>query len=482
MENIRQYNEEQFQMLCLAVADTTSGMCLFQSYDSDDQTEIAKRLQKMIRKKSCILDMSRIDASGYPDEIGKMRDLIKGYQDVSVVILCNLQLCGAAIGDRKYIQKLNHMRDQMFSMKKVWIFGMSPYFAVMLSREARDLYSCIMGHFEFYREDEKHELVFEDTEVSGDIRLSLRKLTELQFRIEHQGVERADLKTRLSMVTVWNGIYEYSRKDVVELIRRILIKLEEDMENIEFSPARCISFLEVVAARLHLEQYRRALYDAEVIKAKAEKLLPEQSREFGDICLLYGVCCLNLGEYGEAEESILRALSCYDAALPDYSKQKIKTIDILTQIKTMTGCCDEALDISGRLISEVEQYYGQKYDSLPVLWNNRGGIYVALGMLSEALQCFQKSNELLNALNSEKKGSKGNTLKNIGLIYGRMGDYQQAIRYLKDAEAVYSQLDPLLQKTKKVQMVYRLLAENYHKASEEELSEKYRSLAEQIIQ
>lgn len=87
MENIRQYNEEQFQMLCLAVADTTSGMCLFQSYDPDDQTEIAERLQKMIRKKSCILDMSRIDAAGYPDEIGKIRDLIKEYKDVSVVIL-----------------------------------------------------------------------------------------------------------------------------------------------------------------------------------------------------------------------------------------------------------------------------------------------------------------------------------------------------------------------------------------------------------
>ena len=481
MENIRQYNEEQFQMLCLAVADTTSGMCLFQSYDPDDQTEIAERLQKMIQKKSCILDMSRIDAAGYPDEIGKIRDLIKEYKDVSVVILCNLQLCGAAIGDRKYIQNLNHMRDQMFSMKKVWIFGMSPYFAVMLSREARDLYSCIMGHFEFYREDEKHELVFEDTEVSGDIRLSLRKLTELQFCIEHQGVEQTDVKTRLSIVSVWNGIYEYSRKDIVELICRILVKLEEDMENMEFSAADCIKFLEVVAARLHLEQYRSAFHAAEVIRANAERLLPEKSREFGDICRLYGECCLNLGMYDEAEESISEALSCYDAVSPDYFWQKIRTLDILTQIKAMKGFSDEALDISCRLISEVERCYGKKYDGLPVLWNNRGGIYTALGKLSDALQCFQKSNELLKVLNSEKKGSRGNTLKNIGIIYSRMGDCKQAIRYLKDAEAVYNQINPLLRKTKKVQTVYRLLAENYQKASEEELSEKYRRLAEQTI-
>ena len=62
-----------------------------------------------------------------------------------------------------------------------------------------------------------------------------------------------------------------------------------------------------------------------------------------------------------------------------------------------------------------------------------------------------------------------------------MGDCKQAIRYLKDAEAVYNQINPLLRKTKKVQTVYRLLAENYQKASEEELSEKYRRLAEQTI-
>lgn len=50
----------------------------------------------------------------------------------------------------KDIERYNEEQFQMLSMGKVWVFGMSPYFASVLSRRARDLYSCIMGHFEFY--------------------------------------------------------------------------------------------------------------------------------------------------------------------------------------------------------------------------------------------------------------------------------------------------------------------------------------------
>lgn len=149
MDRIKQYNEEQYQMLCLAISGTDSGICLFKSDNAKEQAAVAQRLCRDVKKSCCVLDMSETEPDKMPCDIGKMRDLLIGMEGVEVVILYNLQLCGEAFGDENYIQRFNYMRDQLVSMRKVWVFGMTNYFATMLSREARDLYSYIMNHFEF---------------------------------------------------------------------------------------------------------------------------------------------------------------------------------------------------------------------------------------------------------------------------------------------------------------------------------------------
>ena len=181
MESIEQYNDEQFQMLCLSVMDTTSGICLFQTDYPEWQSSIAYNLQKSIGKSSCVLDMSRIESQNVPDEIGKLEQLLEGHEEARVVVLCNIQVCGTICGDVAYIQKLNYMRDQMLARGKVWVLGMSPYFSVLLSREARDLYSCIMNHFTFQSCEEEENFSFgEVDDYTGDIRLELSRFREFK--------------------------------------------------------------------------------------------------------------------------------------------------------------------------------------------------------------------------------------------------------------------------------------------------------------
>lgn len=192
MDNIRQTNEEQFQMLCLAVENMNAGICLFYADSAGAQSEIAKRISAATSKSCCILDMSEADKKLMPDEIGKLRALMGGKEEAQTVILCNLQLCGENAGDEYFIQKFNYMRDQMTAMEKIWILGMTKYFSVMLGQNARDLYSCIMNHFGFAEEKESLP-EFAEPELYGDKGRSLLKLKSLYAKFRNQ--DPKDIRT-----------------------------------------------------------------------------------------------------------------------------------------------------------------------------------------------------------------------------------------------------------------------------------------------
>lgn len=480
MENIESYNEEQFQMLKLAVTDTTSGMCLFQSYDAEEQVLIAERICEAVQKESCILNMSEINEERYPDTIGKLRALLDGCETTSIVILCNLQLCGAALGEEVFIERLNHMRDQMLSMGKVWVFGMSPYFASMLSRSARDLFSCIMGHFEFYRKEEKDGWMFEQLDFSGDVRLNLRRFVEIRSRVELKNIAQTKESVLLDILSVWNKIYAYTSLDMVELIRQVLAVVEKNMEEKELSATDCTAYLEAAAARYHLSEYKEALRDIELLEARAKLVLPKRSREIGNIFALKGMCCFRLMKFADAEKSIVQAISCYEAVSTDILGEKIEAIDTLIQIKTLDGSADEALNISYDLILSVQNNMGKDCSYLPSLWNNRGVVYAKLRRPSEALECLQKANELLPVSDKEKRVLKGHVLRNIGFLYNKMGNYARAVEYLNESEKTYHLMEDSFGKYRKIKNVYQLLSEVYHKISQEELSEKYHLLAEGI--
>lgn len=142
-------NNEEFKMLCLAISDMKSGFCLMKCDDENRQLDIANDVCSDISKNSLVIDISALDTQSIPYNTFKLRALLSRCELAQVVFLCNLHECAKALGDDEFIERFNAMRDIMIAMNTIWVFGVTSEFATKLSCKARDLYSCILNHFEF---------------------------------------------------------------------------------------------------------------------------------------------------------------------------------------------------------------------------------------------------------------------------------------------------------------------------------------------
>ena len=480
MDSISEYNEEQFQMLCLAIADTSSGICLFQCDDAKGQVSVANHVQDSIAKSSVVIDMSNLVADEMPDEIGKVRNLLIGNETVQVVMICNLQLCGEALGDEKYIEKINYMRDQMMAMKKVWVFGMSRYFAIMLSRKARDLYSCILNHFDFKEKEREPFLEFAEIELSGNKKNSLIKFNDLQERINRKGVGDVDIEVLMQAIKEWNNIYECCNRDTNTWVRSIVENADKYMRQLNFQPTDCITYQQVALAWLHLENGEKAVEAAKFIKEKAVKLLPKSGKDMSDIYKLMGYIYLSLKQYGIAEEYCEKAWAYYLEHAEINSWGKVETKHLLAQIKTSRRENEEAIRIFEQLIHDVMDNYGMRYFYLIALWNNMGKVYAQMHQYSKVLECFQNANKLLQ-YNKEYVGWRYQILRNIAIMYKFLGDVKTAIRYLLEAEGVAERLDSSFESIKRKRSIYTLLEKFFREDSQEELANKYASKLRELV-
>lgn len=479
MESIEQYNDEQFQMLCLSVMDTTSGICLFQTDYPKQQSSIAYDLQNSIGKSSCVLDMSRIDPNNVPDEIGKLEQLLDGHEDDQVVILCNIQVCGVICGDVAYIQKLNYMRDQMLARGKVWVLGMSPYFSVLLSREARDLYSCIMNHFTFQSYEEEKFSFGEVDDCTGDVRLELSRFKEFYNRISRSRTEHIDTDTLLEIVTSWNKIYDYNcQKSTVSWIRHIVEVVQIRMREIEFTPVECIRYQEVAVAWLHMGEYQNAIQIELYIEEQAQMVLPQHDREWAEIYRRLGVMQYRIGNYEDAEDSLTRAGKQYARCQGQFTGEQAEILDIMAQTKVLRGNTEEAIEIYRKVIASTREWMGENYYYLATLWNNLGVTYYATERYSEALQCFLYANDERHFLSSNNsKKNNVNSLKNIGKVYARIGDYFKSIEYLKKAEQMIRSVGMSHWMDIILRDIYQTLESDYRALGQEEMAKKYQAMA-----
>lgn len=478
MESIEQYNDEQYKMLCLSVMDTTSGICLFQTEYPNQQSMVAQKLLQSIGKKSCVLDMSRIDPAHVPDEIGKLEQLLVGHEDDQVVILCNIQVCGAICGDVAYIQKLNYMRDQMLARRKVWVLGMSPYFSVLLSREARDLYSCIMNHFTFQSDEQEENYAFgEVDDCTGDIRLELTRFKEFRNRMRDSSIDTISTDALLQIVISWNKIYDYSyQKRDVSWIRNIAETLQIRMKEKDFTPVDCIQYQEVAMAWHHMEKYQNALQLELYIAENAQNILPEHDIEWALIYKRIGMMQYRIGDYENAEEYLARAVKQYVQCQGQFTGEQAKTLDFMAQIKILKKQTEEAIELYQKIITSTRECLGENYYYLVNLWNNLGVAYYVDERYSETLQCYLHANDDMHFLSSNtSKKSKVNLLKNIGKVYIRIGNYFESIKYLEQAEDMIHSVGMSRWKNRMLMDIYQTLENVYQALGEEEAAAKYRA-------
>lgn len=475
MSDMKQYNEEQYLMLKLAIANMSSGICLFRSYDAKEQVKIAEKLKKDVPKECCILDMSQITAAETPDDIIKLRKLLEGNENTKVVVFCNLQICGVRLGDKEYIQRLNYMRDQMFDMEKIWVLGMTPYFATLLSQQARDLYSCILNHFEFKQTDKERLWIFEENDFFGDVKINLLKFTDLQKQIQMQGIEKTSTAILLRTINVWTGILEYCTKETIEWVKEVLTFLKNYIFQGNLKKGEYIKYLPVVTAYRQLYLSDEALQVALKIKEESEKVFINENRDMINIYKQLGsIYCLRK-EYDIAEENMNKVAWYYKEVAHECTYDYLVSMDTIAQIKGMRGERQEAVKIYQSLIAEVEEKYSKDYKYLSVLWNNMGAAYAVENQFSNALKCFFKSDELMQLINDENIRKKANTDKNIGYMYAKIGDYDQAIVYLEKAELLLKKIDPSLVALDKLEFIYKLMSDCYKNKHNTEMSKRYKN-------
>ena len=231
MENDTQKNEEQLEMLLMTLEEVRHGICLFQS---ENQAKRVALIQKRFGKEKVITR----NIAEEDEAVGMVsaQDFRRwaSQSEANVVIVYNIQLLGIRFGDEAVIEKLNFMRDQILAIGKLFVFGVSHYFHLLLSRNARDLYSGILYQFAFQDADEISNGLrsYHMAAVSGDDTLAIERYREIKERIQNYNGKQ-DSSIDLSCMDIWNHVRHVLPYEEREFIKPLAEKTEQQYKEKE---------------------------------------------------------------------------------------------------------------------------------------------------------------------------------------------------------------------------------------------------------
>ena len=383
MGNDTQGNEEQLEMLLMTLGEVRHGICLFQS---ENQRKRVSLIQERFGKEKVIVH----DIAEDNQENGMISS--KDFRrwatetDANVVIVYNLQLLGLRFGDEEVVEKLNFMRDQILAIGKLFVFGVSSYFNRLLSRNARDLYSCILYHFTFQDSEEKLVGIrdFDMGALSGDDALETSRYMELKERIQnHSGAK--DLSMYLACMESWNGVREYLSYQERDFIIVLAEEVDQYYAHIDLG-IRDMENIWILAGTWI------ALEDAEKSVPWYEKVLRLVREEFGENHESYADALMEYIDYYEAVGDYVTCEKFYDHVIQIYGERNLKysgkgrnTLQRKAIMLRMQSKFVEALNIYQELIDYNIVRYGEKYYGNAYLYSNMGRVYEEQGNLSRAL-------------------------------------------------------------------------------------------------
>ena len=433
MGNDTQGNEEQLEMLLMTLGEVRHGICLFQS---ENQRKRVSLIQERFGKEKVIVH----DIAEDNQENGMISS--KDFRrwatetDANVVIVYNLQLLGLRFGDEEVVEKLNFMRDQILAIGKLFVFGVSSYFNRLLSRNARDLYSCILYHFTFQDSEEKLVGIrdFDMGALSGDDALETSRYMELKERIQnHSGAK--DLSMYLACMESWNGVREYLSYQERDFIIVLAEEVDQYYAHIDLG-IRDMENIWILAGTWI------ALEDAEKSVPWYEKVLRLVREEFGENHESYADALMEYIDYYEAVGDYVTCEKFYDHVIQIYGERNLKysgkgrnTLQRKAIMLRMQSKFVEALNIYQELIDYNIVRYGEKYYGNAYLYSNMGRVYEEQGNLSRALVQYNMALEIL-----EKAGKKGGWLvpvyQNLCVTYIKCGNSNEAWKYIKKAKRI----------------------------------------------
>lgn len=433
MGNGTQNNEEQLEMLLMTLEEVHHGICLFQS---ENQAKRVSLIQERFGEEKVIVHNIADD----DEERGMIssQDFRRwaSESDAKVVIVYNLQLLGMRFGDKEVIEKLNFMRDQILTIGKLFVFGVSSYFKILLSRNARDLYSCILYHFIFQDSEEKvlGTQDFSLDALSGDGVLETSKYMEMKERIQSDR-ETKDISIYLICMESWNRVREYLSYHEKEFITNLAKETEQYylQKNIEITDADNVWIL--ANTWINLENTEKSAYWYEKVLCIVKEKLGENHELYADALVEYT-------DYYEAISDFIICEKFYDHAIKIYNEKQMKysprgKVALMRRaiVYRRQSKFTEALEIYQDLLHYQIGKYSEKYYGNAYLYNNIGRVYEEQGNLSDALLEYKRALELL-----DNAGKKGGWLvgiyQNICEIYLKNGDGSEAWKYIKKAKRI----------------------------------------------
>lgn len=424
-------NEEQLEMLLMTLREVDHGICLFRSeHQAKWVWALRQKMEKAIVHN--IADDDEKNGMINSEDFRKWAS----ESDAKVVIVYNIQLLGLRFGDKETVDKLNFMRDQILAIGKLFVFGVSTYFDLLLSRRARDLYSCIMHHFIFQDAEERNIGIrdLDMAELSSDDTLETARYWEMKERIR-ENKEKKDLSMYLMCMNSWNAIREYISYQEKEFIITLANEADEQYMQREVNISDVTGIWILAKTWIRLEKveksadwYQKAL---DVVKDK----LGEESQSYADALIEYTNYYSAVSDYAVCVQFCDQALKIYDKIDMKYSPNGRGILQQRAILYRKQSKFDEALAIYRDLLNYQVYKYGEKYYANASLHNNIGKVYEEQGDLSSALQQYKKALELLS--HAGKQGGQIEKIyRNICLIYLKNDDGSEAWKYIKKAKKI----------------------------------------------
>lgn len=428
-----QGNEEQLEMLLMTLGEVRHGICLFQS---ENQRKCVSLIQERFGKEKVIVH----DIAEDNQENGMISS--KDFRrwatetDANVVIVYNLQLLGLRFGDEEVVEKLNFMRDQILAIGKLFVFGVSSYFNRLLSRNARDLYSCILYHFTFLDSEEKLVGIrdFDMGALSGDDALETSRYMELKERIQnHSGAK--DLSMYLACMESWNGVREYLSYQERDFIIVLAEEVDQYYAQIDLGIRDMENIWILAETWIALEDVEKSVPWYEKVLRLVREKLGENHELYADALMKYIDYYKAVGDYVTCEKFCDHVIKIYGKKNLKYSGKGRHTLQRKAIMLRIQSKFAEALNIYQDLIDYNIVRYGEKYYGNAYLYSNTGRVYEEQGDLSRALVQYNIALEIL-----EKAGKKGGWLvviyQNMCVAYLKCGNGSEAWKYVKKAKRI----------------------------------------------
>lgn len=433
MGNDTQNNEEQLEMLLMTLEEVRHGICLFQS---ENQAKRVALIQKRFGEKKVITH--NIADDGKETGMVSAQDFRRwaSQSSASVIIVYNIQLLGIRFGDEAVVEKLNFMRDQILAIGKLFVFGVSHYFHLLLSRNARDLYSCILYQFTFQDTDGIGIGMrsFHMDVLSGDDTLAIERYRDMKERIQkHHG--KQDISMYLSCMESWNQVRDVFSYEEREFIRPLAEAVEQQYIGKEIEIGDVENIWILANTWIGLEEFAKSVSWYEKARCLVKEKLGEEHELYADALVAYTNYFEAVDDYMAGENFYEQAIQIYREKKMEYSAKGRAVLIQQAAAYQEQAKFAEALEIYENLLTYQNEKYGERYYGNAELYNDIGTLYGIQGEWSKELLQYKKALEILEI--TGKQGIlRACIYQNICVSYLYNGNGKEAWKYIKKAKRI----------------------------------------------